>query len=61
MCFTILNILPFELITNQCPLYARTAYAIGMAEVYLVCGEGNVSCSDEDDMGGSANGLVTVG
>ncbi|KAK4031592.1 hypothetical protein C8A01DRAFT_51380 [Parachaetomium inaequale] len=37
-----------------------SAYAIGTAEVYLVCGAGNISCYGDDDGGGSADGLVTV-
>jgi hypothetical protein len=39
---------------------ARSAYAIGTAEIYLVCGAGNISCYGDDDGGGSADGLVEV-
>ncbi|KAK3293730.1 uncharacterized protein B0H64DRAFT_219011 [Chaetomium fimeti] len=39
---------------------SETAYAIGGVELYLTCGEGNLSCHDEDDDGGYANGRVTV-
>ncbi|KAH6848421.1 hypothetical protein B0I37DRAFT_377579 [Chaetomium sp. MPI-CAGE-AT-0009] len=38
---------------------SETAYAIGMAELYLICGEGNISCYEEDG-GGSADGRVRI-